>query len=107
MSVRQSRHERNFVITIHALDRMCERHPELTEGLSDQEIGELIHREVLEAMRAGREANRPPAELEPPIKHWTNEKRARCCWVGDRSRGYLITHGDEIIVLTALKGRQL
>lgn len=96
----------DFVITVHALDRMTERFPEFVEGLDDGEIGELIHREVVDAIDAGRRAKTLPVGFAP-LGRWrrlAQRKGGFVVWTEDSRRAYVLHFSDEMYVLTVLTG---
>jgi len=97
----------DFIVTIHALERMEERFPNLIVGMSDQEVGALVHREVMEALDAGRQSKVAPLELAPYLaKRWVPQgKGASIAWTRDRKRGYALQETEEgLLVTTVLWG---
>jgi hypothetical protein len=97
----------DFIVTIHALERIAERFPELVADMSDQEKGELIHREAVAAIHAGRQGNVAPLELASRGGRWTSlPKDSYIVWNEDRMRGYVIQESEEegTLVITVLKG---
>lgn len=99
--------EADFIVTIHALERMEQRFRDLCSGLSDRVVGELIHGEVMDAIDAGRRAKMPPIELAPSgHERWlAQRKNGSVVWNEDKSRGYVLQDTDEgMFVLTVLVG---
>lgn len=97
----------DFVVTIHALERMAERFPILIEGMEDDEVAVLIHGEVQEALEAGRHGKVPPLELAPSgHARWdTSRKDGYVTWTADKRRGYVMQEAEEgLLVLTVLVG---
>lgn len=97
----------DFIVTIHALERMEQRFPDLVAGMSDQEIGELVHREVMAALDAGRQSKFAPLEFAPYIaRRWVPQKKgASVAWTEDRKRGYALQESEEgLLVTTVLWG---
>lgn len=101
----------DFVITIHALNRMEERFPILTSGMTDEEQGALIHKDVSEALDAGRHSRVPPIELAPSgIERWEmRQPGAYVCWIEGKTRGYVVKEDPDegLMVLTILVGQPL
>lgn len=98
----------DFIITIHALERFEQRFPEIAREKTDQQIGELIHAEVMEALDAGRKAKIPPIELASyEISAWEQRKPGFfITWVKDKTRGYALVDDPEegMLVKTVLYG---
>ena len=95
----------DFVISIHALERFEERFPE--HWTSDEEIGQLIYRETMEAMEAGRSGHVPPIEIaNHNITQWVPGK-SLFAWTTDKSRGYVLVEDEEgeMTVATVLVGQ--
>jgi hypothetical protein len=101
--------EADFVVTIHALERMDERFPDLTSGKTDREVGELIHNEVMDALDAGRRSKMPPIQLAPEGRErWlAAKKHGSVTWTQNKERGYILQDTDEgLLVLTVLVGKE-
>lgn len=98
----------DFILTIHSLQRMEERFPGLVAEMTDQEIGELVHEEFLDALEAGRRNTMPPLELMPRELNswWQRTPGAYVVWTEDKRRGYVIKEDGEegTFVLTVLVG---
>jgi hypothetical protein len=97
----------DFVVTIHALERMEERFPDLIGGMDDRSLGEFIHGEVMDALEAGRQAKMAPLELAPHgMRRWVSAKKdSYVVWNEDKLRGYVMQDADEgLLVLTVLTG---
>jgi hypothetical protein len=96
----------DFIVTVHCLDRMDERFPDLCSDLTDAEVGKVIQREVMEAIALGRQSKIAPAELKHLYpERWVPTKLgATFVWNEERTRGYVIMEkGESLIVLTALR----
>jgi hypothetical protein len=97
----------DFIVTIHALERMVERFPELVSGKDDGEIGALIHGEVMDALDAGRFGSVAPLELAPTgHAQWDGSRKdGYVTWTADKRRGYVMQEGEEgLLVLTVIVG---
>ena len=98
----------DFVVTIHALERMEERFPQLVEKMSDTGQAELIHKEVMDALDSGRHGMVPPLELAArATDRWEHRRQGGyVAWTQDKGRGYVLQeHAEEgLIVLTVLTG---
>jgi hypothetical protein len=108
MARRQQKRD-DFVVTVHALERLEERFPELVEGLNDRQRGSLVYDEAMDALEHGRCANVPPIELAPTGRErWTASKKdALTVWVPDKMRGYVLLDVTEgMLVLTTLAGTE-
>lgn len=106
----------DMTITVHALERMEERWPELTEGLDDLEIAHTIQGEVNDALVAGRRHQTCPIELaNNNLARWRVEKDVWYVWNEDKTRGYVISdplddpdrsdRSQGITVMTTLVGQ--
>lgn len=101
--------EDDFVVTIHALQRMSQRFPQVASGVSDRQLGELIHAEVIDALDHGRSGKYAPLELAPTGRErWIAMKKgAHVAWNEDKRRGYVIQDSSEgLLVLTVLVGHE-
>lgn len=87
----------DFIVTVHALERMLERFPKDTHGLDDSEIGALIHREVLDAVASGRQASILPVEFAPYLhSSWKPAKPGGSfVWTEDKRRCYVLQEGSD------------
>lgn len=97
----------DMTVTVHALERMEERWPELTEGMTDEEIARLIQGEVNDALIAGRTGTYCPIELaNRNVTRWGAKNGGWYCWNEDKSRGYACRQDDKdgLVVLTTLIG---
>jgi len=98
----------DFVVTIHAFERMEERFPDLIKGMSDVEQAHLIRDEVMDALDAGRHGSIPPIELSPrALERWIVRQRGSyVVWTKEKDRGYVLQDDDEegTLVLTVLFG---
>jgi hypothetical protein len=94
----------DFVVSVHALERFEERFPE--EWSNDAGVGQLIHRETMDALEAGRVSSIPPLEFaDNDISRW-NARKSKIVWVPDKTRGYVIVDGYEgMTVATVLTGQ--
>ena len=99
-----------FIVTIHALERFEERFPKISKSLTDRELGEFIHSEVMEALDAGRQAKMPPIELAPyKTEYWIRkEPGSSYVWNEDKMRGYAIVEDPKegTLVATVLVGEE-
>lgn len=101
--------EHDFIVTIHALERIGQRFGAMVKGMGDREQAELIHTEVMAAIDAGREAKYAPLELAPSGRErWIAMKKdSTVVWNEDKKRGYVICHRhDGLFVLTVLIGNE-
>ena len=100
----------DFVVTIHALERMEERFPELTKGMSDGEQAKLMQEEVMGALEAGRYGSVPPVELAArSIDRWEHRKQGGyVSWTQDKVRGYVLQEDDreKLIMVTVIAGEE-
>lgn len=101
----------DFIVTVHALERMTERFPDVAgrkRGRKyDKERGEFIHAEVMKAIADGRQSKVAPRELAPrESTFWNpNRKGVTIVWTEDKGRGYVVEEkGSDMFVLTVLKG---
>lgn len=98
----------DFVVTIHAFERLEERFPELIAGMSDKQQAELVHREVMEAFEGGRHGRVPPIEISSKInERWmAREPNTFFVWTKDKKRGYLMREDDVegMLVVTVIFG---
>lgn len=98
----------DFVVTIHAFERIEQRFPDLVAGLDDQAQAELIHREIHEGLDAGRHGTVPPIELSARgTERWiTRTPSSYYVWTQDKQRGYLVVEDPEegLVVLTLVYG---
>jgi hypothetical protein len=97
----------DFIVTVHALDRMEERCPSIAEGKDDLEIASFIQNEVLDALEAGRRARVPPIELSPnDVNIDRSTKGGETCWTPHKERGYIFREEESgaITVMTVLVG---
>jgi len=98
----------DFIISIHALERFEERFPAIQ--LDDNDKGALIHREVMDALDAGRHSTVPPIELSArATDRWMYRKQGGyVAWTQDKGRGYVLQEQAEegLIVLTVLAGEE-
>lgn len=93
----------DFIVTLHALDRMGERFPDLISGLSDDEVGHLVMQECIDAAAAGRSGPAPPIEFS--LGRWRRQPGSFFCWNADRTRSYALADtNDATHVLTVLVG---
>lgn len=94
-----------FIISIHALERFEERFPDVCA--CDDDIGQLIYRETMDALDAGRIASVPPLELSTyDLERWRASK-AKVAWTAEKDRGYvLVTDQDGMTVKTVLVGQE-
>lgn len=99
-----------FIVTIHALERMDERFSTLSGQMTDKELGEFIHGEVMDALDQGRYGAVPPLELASYAKRgndwgYAPKKGTYVVWTEDKLRGYVLAESpEEILVLTVLYG---
>jgi len=97
-----------FVITIHALERFEERCPDLTKGKTDQQVGEFIHEEVMDALEAGRRGKIAPIELAAyEVNQWEQRNPGvYIVWTKEKTRGYAILEdpSEGMLVTTVLVG---
>lgn len=100
-------HSDDLIITIHALERIEERWPRITIGLTDLEVARLIQDEVNDALVAGRCHHSCPLELaNTNLARWRVEKNIQFVWTKNKERGYVIAEREEgIVVLTTLIGQ--
>ena len=98
----------DFVVTIHALERMEERFPEITNTRTDEEVGIFIQSEVHDALDSGRHNSTVPIELAP---HGGDSWRQRNpgaygVWNREKTRGYIVVEDEDegMLVLTVLVG---
>lgn len=100
----------DFIVTIHALERFHERFPDLAEPRTDREQGELIHKEVMAALDAGRHAKVPPIELAcHGAERWEQRNPgAYIVWNEGKTRGYAVVEDEKegMLVLTVLVGEE-
>lgn len=98
----------DFVVTIHALERLEQRFPKLIAGLGDKEQADLVHEEVMEALDCRRYGIVPPIEIasRSPDRWITRTRDSYFCWTKDKTRGYLLKDDEEegLLVLTVLIG---
>ena len=98
----------DFVVTIHALERMEERFPELTKEMSDTKQAELMQGEVMDALEAGRHGMVPPVELSArAVERWQYRKPGGyVVWTQDKERGYVVQEcpKEGLVVLTVIAG---
>lgn len=96
----------DLIISIHALERMEQRWPSLCEGLSDEQIGLVIQKEVDDAWDKNRHHRVCPLELaHSNIHKWKVEKNVWYLWTEGKDRGYVIAdRPDGVTVLTTLVG---
>jgi len=94
----------DFIISIHALERFEERFPEI--WTNDDDIGNLIYRETMDALDEGRVGSVPPLELaNNDLERWVSGK-SKIAWVPEKTRGYVLVDGDDgLTVATVLVGR--
>ena len=94
----------DFIISIHALERFEERFPSL--WTDDDDIGNLIYRETMDALNEGRVGSVPPLELaNNDLERWVSGK-SKIAWVPDKTRGYVLVEGEDgMTVATVLVGR--
>ena len=100
----------DFVVTIHALERMEERFTDTVADLDDVAQAQLIHAEVHDALEAGRHSTVPPIELSArATDRWMYRKQGGyVAWTQDKGRGYVLQEQAEegLIVLTVLAGEE-
>lgn len=100
----------DFVVTGHALERMEARWPRLVLGMSDGQIANLIHEEVIDALEHGRHAVVPPIELasiDLEIHVMREGEKGAMCWTADKKRGYVYRTGpDGLVVMTVVAGQE-
>lgn len=100
----------DFVVTAHALERMEERFPKLTEEMNDTKQAELMQEEVMDALEAGRHGTVPPVELSArAVERWTHRKRGGyVAWTRGKERGYVLQEDETegLIVLTVIAGEE-
>lgn len=98
----------DFVVTIHAFERLEQRFPELVSGMSDRKQANLVHREVMDALENGRHGQVPPIELQSKrIDRWVvREPNTFVVWTKDKKRGYLMREDAEegLLVVTVIFG---
>jgi hypothetical protein len=98
----------DFVVTIHALERMEERFTDTVEGLDDETQAQLIHAEVHDALEAGRHSTVPPIELSARSnERWeARTSGSYYVWTQDKTRGYLVVDDPEegMVILTVIVG---
>ena len=98
----------DFVVTIHAFERMEERFPHLVRGKSDDSQARLMQKEVMEALEKGRYGSVPPVELSAKsVDRWEHRKSGGyVAWTQDKGRGYILQEDEEegLIVLTVIAG---
>ena len=100
----------DFVVTIHALERMEERFPAIADERTDEEVGVFIQSEVNDALEAGRYGSTVPIELAP---HGADSWRQRNpgaygVWDREKTRGYIVVEDPDegMVVLTVLVGEE-
>ena len=100
----------DFVVTIHALERMEERFPELSGGMSDRQQAELMQREVMDALDGGRYGCVPPIELAArAIDRWEHQAPGGyVAWTQKKDRGYVLQEEGEtgLTVVTVISGEE-
>jgi hypothetical protein len=99
----------DFIVSVHALERMHERFPEDVAGMEDEEIGRVIHAEVTDALEHGRESNVAPRELSTyrPTGWVPAGKDCSFAWNADKTRGYVLRDAEEgMLVITVLTSRE-
>lgn len=98
----------DFVVTIHAQERMEERFPELAAGKSAMGLATLMHTEINDAIWARRKSTVPPIELSARgVERWESKKQGSYyVWTKDKTRAYLIVEDPEegMLVLTVICG---
>ena len=94
----------DFVVSIHALERFEERFPD--EWSNDQDVGQTIYDETMDAFAAGRMSTLPPLEFaDNDISLWADRK-SKIVWTPTKERGYVIVDGYEgMTVATVLVGQ--
>lgn len=95
----------DFIVTIHAFERIEERFPELVKGMSDRRQAELMNREVMDALDHGRYSTSAPLEFtSKAIQNWINRRPdSYFVWTQDKKRAYLVQENNEgISVVTVL-----
>jgi hypothetical protein len=106
--VRKVEAKDDFIVTVHALERMAERFPALIEGMDDTEVAEWLHREVMENWASGRRSSVAPAEFAPhrPRGWVPSPPGGSIVWNLDKSRGYALQEepSEGLLVLTVLVG---
>lgn len=99
----------DFIVTIHAFERLEERFPDLIKGITDIEQAAMIHEEVMDALDHGRRSKIPPLELAPNgVERWNLRRPGSyAVWTADKCRGYVLQEDPKegLLVLTVLKGR--
>lgn len=100
----------DFVVTIHALERMEERFPDIVETRTDEEVGLFIQSEVHDALDSGRYGPTVPIELAPHgVDRWRQRNPgAYGVWDREKTRGYIVVEDQEegMLVLTVLVGEE-
>lgn len=95
----------DFIVTIHALDRMQQR---FTESFTnDARAARTMLDEIMGAIDGGRISKVAPLELSSyEHERWIPAKKnALFAWTRNKDRGYVMSReGDDITVLTVLVG---
>jgi hypothetical protein len=101
----------DFVVTIHAFERLEQRFPDLVSNMSDRDQAKLVHREVMDAIDSGRHGRVPPLELSSKIgDRWmVREQNTFFVWTQDKKRGYLMREDPDegLLVVTVIFGMPL
>lgn len=100
----------DMTITIHALERMAARWPELVEGRDDDEVARLIQGEINDAMVKHRYGTVCPLELaNKNVGRWKAQGKVWYCWLQSKKRGYVCREDPKegLVVMTTLVGKSI
>jgi hypothetical protein len=94
----------DFIVSIHAVERFEERFPDL--WTNDDDAGQFIYRETMDALDSGRVASVPPLELaDNDLRRW-KARKSKIVWIPEKTRGYVLVDGEEgMTVATVLVGK--